>query len=281
MSRFAVGLLLVAMVSIQFGAALAKQLFPVVGAGGVAVLRTSFAALFLLTLWRPWKGSWTRSQLKFLALYGISLGAMNLLFYLALQTLPLGMAVALEFTGPLALSLLSSRKLLDLLWVVLAGTGIFLILPHGELQTAADPAGVLYVLGAGFFWAVYIWFGKKAGENTHGGQSTAIGMTFAALTVLPFGLYQAGESLFHWSVLPIGLAVALLSSAVPYSLEMNALKKIPVKTFGILMSLEPVVATVAGAVFLHEHLTSAQLISIGCIVLASFGSSVFHREPAF
>jgi inner membrane transporter RhtA len=279
MSRLAIGLLLVAMVSIQLGAALAKQLFPIVGAGGVSVLRTSFAALFLLGLWRPWRGTWTKSQIRLLAFYGIALGAMNLLFYLALQTLPLGMAVALEFTGPLALSLFSSRKLLDLLWVFLAALGIYLILPHGELETAADPTGVMFVLGAGFFWAVYIWFGKKAGENTHGGQSTAIGMTFAALTVLPFGVYQAGERLFHWSILPIGLAVALLSSAIPYSLEMNALKKIPVKTFGILMSLEPVVATIAGAIFLHEHLTATQIVSIACIVLASFGSSLFHREP--
>lgn len=274
MSRLAILLLLVAMVSIQFGASLAKQLFPLVGPEGVTVLRTSFAAIFLLLLWKPWRDSWTRSQIFMLALYGAALGTMNLMFYFSLQTIPLGMAVALEFTGPLALSLFASRKLLDIVWVVLAAMGIYLILPHGVLEKPADPRGVFFALAAGFFWAVYIVFGKRVSADSHSGKSTAIGMTFAALTVLPFGLYQSGARLLDWSVFPLGLVVALLSSALPYSVEMQALKKIPMKTFGILMSLEPVIATMTGALFLKEHLTGIQLFSIGCIVVASLGSSI-------
>lgn len=271
------------MVSIQFGAALAKQLFPLIGAPGVTVLRTVFAAAILLVLWRPWKQRWNRAQLLVLLCYGAALGIMNYLFYLALRTIPLGLAVALEFTGPLAVSLLSSKKWTDLVWVFLAGLGIYLILPHSQLEGALDPTGVLFALGAGFFWALYIWFGKSASEHEHGGRTTAMGMTIAALTVLPFGLAESGSQLFSaeifWSVLTLGLLVALLSSAIPYSLEMKALKKIPVKTFGILMSLEPVIATLAGWVSLQEKLTIVQLASVICIVIASLGSNFTSRQP--
>lgn len=280
MSFSAIALLLVAMLSIQSGAAVAKQLFPMVGSMGVTLLRTSLAAVMLLGLWRPWALLKSPSSLKRLALYGASLGLMNLLFYLALERIPLGVAVALEFTGPLAVALFASRRLLDFVWALLAGLGIVLILPLTDVSAALDIYGALFALGAGGFWALYIIFGKKAGEGTHGGQTAAVGMLFAALVTVPFGAVDAGAQLFQWQVLPLGLAVAVFSSALPYSLEMVSLKRIPIKTFGILMSLEPVVAALAGAAFLKEILTSTQLLAIASIVLASLGSTLTARKPA-
>lgn len=271
-------LLLVAMVSIQLGAALAKQLFSSVGPTGVTLLRTFLAAVILISLWRPWRKNWSSKQLKHLALYGISLGAMNLLFYLSLQYIPLGIAVGLEFTGPLAVAILSSRKGVDFIWALFAALGIFLILPLSEFSADLNIHGVLFALGAGFFWALYILFGKKAGEGTHGGHSAAIGMAFATLVALPFGIAEAGSKLLHWEVLPLGLAVAVLSSAIPYSLEMISLKSLPTKTFGILMSLEPVLATLVGVIFLKELLSLSQWAAIACIVVASLGSALSARK---
>ncbi|MBS1968744.1 MAG: EamA family transporter [Bdellovibrionales bacterium] len=267
------------MLSIQSGAAIAKQLFPLVGSMGVTLLRTSLAAALLLGLWRPWSLLKSPQHLKRLALYGSALGLMNLLFYLALERIPLGVAVALEFTGPLAVALFSSRKLLDFVWAILAGIGIVLILPLTEVSAELDLLGALYAFAAGGFWALYIVFGKKAGEGSHGGQTAAVGMFFAALVTFPFGVADAGTKLLQWQALPLGLAVAIFSSALPYSLEMVSLKRIPIKTFGILMSLEPVVAALAGAIFLKEMLTTTQLISVASIVVASLGSALTARTP--
>lgn len=279
MSFSAIALLLVAMLSIQSGAAVAKQLFPLVGSMGVTLLRTSLAAAMLLGLWRPWPLLRSPRHLKRLALYGSALGLMNLLFYLALERIPLGVAVALEFTGPLAVALFSSRKILDFVWAALAAIGIVLILPLTEVSAELDLLGALYALAAGGFWALYIVFGKKAGEGSHGGQAAAVGMLFAALVTFPFGVADAGTKLLQWQALPLGLVVAVFSSALPYSLEMVSLKRIPIKTFGILMSLEPVVAALAGAVFLKEMLTTTQLISVASIVAASLGSALTARTP--
>jgi len=274
MSFSAVALLLIAMLSIQSGAAIAKQLFPIIGSMGVTLLRTSLAAVMLLGLWRPWSLFRSSKQLKHLALYGVALGLMNLLFYLALERIPLGVAVALEFTGPLAVALFASRKLLDFVWAILAAVGIVLILPLTNVSADLDFIGALFALGAGGFWALYIVFGKKAGEGSHGGQSAAIGMMFAALVTFPFGVADAGAKLLQWQALPLGFAVAIFSSALPYSLEMYSLKRIPIKTFGILMSLEPVVAAAAGTLFLHEVLTTTQMVAIASIVMASLGSAL-------
>ncbi|WP_413289112.1 EamA family transporter [Bdellovibrio sp. HCB337] len=271
-------ILIAAMLSIQSGAALAKQLFPLVGPNGVTLLRTSLAALILLAIWRPWKAVWTKQQLQRVALYGASLGFMNLLFYLSLQYIPLGIAVGLEFTGPLAVALLASRRVLDFLWALLAGVGIVLILPLTEASAGIDLKGALLALAAGGFWALYIVFGKKAGEGTHGGQSATMGMVFAALVSFPFGAIDAGTKVLDMTILPLGLAVAVLSSAIPYSLEMISLKRIPIKTFGILMSLEPVLAALAGAVFLKEYLSVFQMAAIACIVIASLGSTLTAKE---
>ncbi len=266
------------MTSIQFGSTLAKQLFPVVGVVGTSGLRLFLATVILFAVWRPWRGQLSRAEIKAITLYGVSLGFMNLLFYVALARIPLGIAVALEFTGPLTVSLASSRRLGDFLWVILAGIGIVLLLPVSGVSEALDPVGVLFALGAGGFWALYIIFGQRAGGSMHGGRATALGMLVAALVVLPMGIIEEGTKLFDLKLLPLALLVALTSSAFPYTLEMFVLKKLPAKTFGILMSLEPAIAAVSGLILLHEYLTWIQWSAIGCIIAASVGSSVSMRQ---
>lgn len=236
-------------------------------------MRIYFASIMLLVLFRPWRFKLNSSQRKFLFIYGVSLGFMNLLFYAALERIPLGIAVALEFTGPLAISILTSKKKIDFLWIILAALGIYLLLPSSS-GVPLDLAGMLMALGAGFFWAMYILFGKKAGQDIPGEVAASVGMTIAALVVLPFGLYLSGEKLLDNSLWPLGLLVGLLSSALPYTLEMFALKKIPTKTFGVLMSLEPAVATIAGFLFLSEALTFLQSTAILCIIISSLGSTM-------
>lgn len=269
------------MVSIQFGASLAKQLFPVVGAMGVTSIRVFFAAVILVIIFRPWRLTWQKKDLAITAVYGMALGFMNLLFYLALERIPLGIAVALEFTGPLAVALLMSRKKLDLLWAVLAALGIWFILPHQSSEGALDIIGIFFALGAGVCWALYILFGQRAGQKVQGGTVTAVGMVFASLVTLPFGLIEAGTSLLNWSILPLGILVAILSSALPYSLEMLTLRRIPAKTFGVLMSVEPAVAALIGLIFLKEQLSLLQWGAVLCVIIASVGSSMTgHRvEP--
>ncbi len=271
---------LVAMASIQFGASLAKRLFPVVGAPGTTALRLFFATLILGLVWRPWRGKLTRRELLAVVTYGASLGGMNLLFYLALARIPLGIAVAIEFTGPLAVALFASRRPLDFLWAALAVCGIVLILPISGASKALDWVGVGLALGAGLCWALYILFGQKAGASVHGGKATALGMATAALLVCPIGVADAGRALLDWSILPFALGVAVLSSALPYSLEMIALKQLPTRTFGILMSVEPALGALSGLLFLGERLTVGQWVAIACIILASVGSSASSQENA-
>jgi inner membrane transporter RhtA len=215
--------------------------------------------------------------------YGLSLGAMNLSYYLALERLALGLTVALEFTGPLAIALLGSRRLLDVAWAILAGAGIVLILPLTSVSAGVDPAGAALALFAGACWALYIVLGKRAGAHAHSGTVTSIGMLVAAALVLPFGIFDAGVKLLEPRLLPLGLGVAVLSSALPYSLEMIALKNLPARNFGILLSLSPAMAALSGRVLLDERLSPLQWIAIGCIVAASVGSSVLSfpgRAPA-
>ncbi|MBC7466107.1 MAG: EamA family transporter [Bdellovibrio sp.] len=266
--------ILISMLSIQFGASLAKQLFPIAGPSGTTMLRVCLAALILLIIWRPWRIKFTSTQIKLFTGYGICLGAMNILFYLALARIPLGIAVALEFTGPLVLSLITSKKAIDIFWAILAGVGIYLVLPVSETNAnALDLIGILLALAAGVFWALYIIFGQNSGKNTHSGHATAIGMTFAAFVTIPFGVYFNSAEVFQISILPLGLAIAVLSSALPYSLEMMAMKNISTTTFGVLMSLEPAIAALMGFLFLNENLTAIQIAAIACIIVASVGSA--------
>ena len=263
------------MVSIQTGASFAKSLFPLAGPAGTTALRLFFATVILWGVWRPWRIKYNSKDLKNLAIYGASLGLMNLTFYFALKRIPLGLAVTLEFVGPLTLTIISSRKKIDYFWALLAGVGIYLIMPGRELNSAsADPIGMMWALIAGMFWAFYIFFGQRAGKDLHGGMATTIGMTFAALSALPFGLYLDGSKLFNPALLPMGLLVAVLSSALPYSLEMYALKKMPTKTFGVLMSLEPAVASLVGLIFLKEQLSTIQWLAMLCVIVASLGSTL-------
>ena len=258
--------------SIQVGAALAQRLFPLVGPQGTTALRVALAAAILLVLRRPSLRLFAGPHGRTILAYGAALGVMNLLFYLALRTIPLGVAVAVEFTGPLALAVLSHRARADALWLVLAVVGLVILAPFGRASTL-DPAGLLYALGAGACWALYILFGQKAGE-TDPGAATALGMMVAAVVVIPFGLARAGTALFDPALLPVAAAVAVLSRALPYTLEMFALTRLPRATIGILMSLEPALGVLAGWIILGQHLTLRQGVAITCVILASAGAAL-------
>jgi inner membrane transporter RhtA len=271
-----VAVLILAMAGFQTGAALAKTLIPVVGAAGAVALRLAYATLMLWAVWRPWRMRLDARAARTIVKYGIALGCMNLLFYLALQRIPLGIAVALEFTGPLAVAIVAARRPLDFLWVALAVLGVLMVLPLGGASRAVDPAGIAYALGAGVCWALYIVFGRRAGIQS-GGQTTAMGMLVGAICIVPFGVAHAGALLLKPEILPTALGVAFLSSAMPYSLEMYAMTRLPARTFGILMSLDPALAAVSGLFLLGERLSFMQWSAIGCIVLASAGSSATHR----
>lgn len=272
-------LLLVAMFSIQIGASMAKSLFPVVGAMGATSLRLGFGTLLLWLVLRPWRMSWRTLPWKMLLGYGISLGVMNSLFYLALQTVPLGIAIALEFAGPLGLALLGSRRPRDVAWVALAVAGLLLLVPWSSQHAALDPLGVAYALGAGLCWALYIVFGQKAGAD-HGPQAVALGAAIAALVAVPWGVLESGMDLLAPALLPMGIGVAVLSMALPYSLEMVALTRLPTSTFGMLMSLEPAIGALCGFVFLHEHLGILQWLAILAVVIASAGATLGARAAA-
>ncbi|MBA4059823.1 EamA family transporter [Acidovorax temperans] len=260
------------------GTSWAKQaLFPVVGAQGTTAVRVGLSALLMLMLWRPWRWRLSRADAQAVVLYGAALGAMNLMFYLSLQTLPFGLAVAIEFAGPLAVAIWSSRRAVDFIWVALAIAGLALLLPLGLSGSTLDPLGVLYSVGAAVFWALYIVFGKRAG-HLHAGQSVSLGLLVAALVVVPVGVAHAGAALLSPSVLLVGVAVAAISSALPISLEMMALKRLPKEAFGIMISMEPAVAALLALALLGERLDTVQWLAIGCIVAASMGSAATARR---
>ncbi|MGX9838281.1 threonine/homoserine exporter RhtA [Enterobacter dykesii] len=274
-----VAVILIAMLSIQSGASLAKSLFPLVGAPGVTALRIVLGTAILVVIFKPWRLRFKNEQRLPLLFYGLSLGAMNYLFYLSIQTIPLGIAVALEFTGPLAVALFSSRRPVDFIWVVLAVLGLWFLLPLGQSVAEIDLTGAALALGAGACWAVYILTGQRAGEE-HGPATVALGSLIAAIVFVPIGMAQATESIWQWSVMPIGLAVAILSTALPYSLEMIALTRLPTRIFGTLMSMEPALAAISGMAFLGETLTLTQTLALCSIIAASMGSTLTMRpEP--
>lgn len=259
--------------SLVIGTSFAKQLFPVIGAEGTSAYRVTLAAVLLLAVWRPWRRPLGRRDAGVVVLYGLVLGGMNLLFYLSLRTIPLGLAIAIEFVGPLTVAVASSRRAVDLVWVALALLGLCLLLPLDRASADLDPVGVACALGAALCWALYILVGQRAG-HLPGGQAVALGMSVAALVILPFGIAQAGRALLSPSLIVAGLAVAILSSAIPYSLEMVALRGLPRRTFGILLSLEPVCGALAGFLILGERLTPLQGAAIASIMAASVGSTV-------
>ena len=276
---FSVGLLIVAMASIQSGASLAKSMFPLIGAQGTTTLRLIFASIIMVLLLRPWRAKLTAKSLRTVIVYGMALGGMNLLFYMSLRTVPLGIAVALEFTGPLAVAIYASRRAIDFLWIALASVGLLLLIPTGEASAGIDLVGAGYALGAGVCWALYILFGQKAGAD-NGVQTAALGVMIAALFVAPFGVAHAGAALLNPSLIPVAIGVALLSTALPYTLEMVALTRMPTRTFGTLMSIEPAIGALSGLLFLQEYLSLSQWMAIMCIILASVGATMTMGSTA-
>ncbi len=268
-----VALVALGMVFTQTGASFAKGLFPLVGAAGATTLRLTLAALVLLILFQPWRQKLDPAQWRAVLLYGGVMGAMNLFFYAALTSIPLGVAVALEFTGPLAVALAGSRKPLDFAWIALAVAGLALLLPLGQSTGEIGMPGVLLALAAGACWAGYIIFGQRAGSGG-GPHITALGVSVAAIIALPFGVATAGTALLDPAILPLALGIALLSSAIPYALDMVALPHIPARLFGILMSGQPALGALSGFVILSETLTPWQLAGIAAVIVASLGATV-------
>ncbi|MFF5437963.1 DMT family transporter [Streptomyces achromogenes] len=262
-------LVLLGIVSVQVGSALAKHLFDAVGSFGTVALRLFFAAAVLMLLWRPSLRMPRRTWAVVLG-YGVTLGLMNLCFYLALSRIPLGIAVTAEFLGPLAVALAGSKRRLDGVWALLAGGGVVLLMEGGgEL----DLTGLLFALAAGTCWGLYILVGAALGRHTTEGDGLALGMTVAALVAVPFGVADSGAALAQPWVLVAGLGVALLSSVIPYSLDLEALRKVPPHVFGILMSLEPAMAALIGVLVLQESLHWTQWIAVLCVVAASAGAT--------
>jgi inner membrane transporter RhtA len=268
---------LIGILSVQGGAALAKGLFPALGAVGTVGLRIGISALLLLAAFRPRLNRLTAAQWRAVIPYGVVLGIMNLVFYSALSRIPLGLAVTVEFAGPLAVAVFGSRKAIDVVWVVLAGAGIALITPW--TGGGVDPVGVLLAAMAGACWGAYILLGGRLSRTIPGGAAVSVGMLVAAVTVVPVAAAMGGFAHLTPGRFAAGIGVALLSSAIPYTLEMIALKALPARTFGILMSLEPAVAALTGLVLLGEILTLTQWIAVALVIAASAGSTLTSRTP--
>jgi inner membrane transporter RhtA len=267
---------LLAIISVQSGAAIAKGLFPAIGAAGTASLRIGISALILLAVYRPNLKKITVEQWKFVIPYGLSLGAMNLIFYLAIERIPIGLAVTLEFIGPLLVAVLGSKRWIDFFWVLLAAAGIVLIAPW--TNNGIDTLGVLFALLAGAFWAAYIVLGGKISKIMKGGDAVAIGMLFGSALIVPFGILGNGLSNLTPQFLGLGVALALLSSAIPFTLEMKALGQLPARTFSILMSLEPAAASICAFLFLQEYLSSNEILAVIFVVIASVGSTITSKN---
>jgi inner membrane transporter RhtA len=262
--------------SVQLGAAMAKSLFDSLGPGGTVFLRIAFAALVLFLLVRPKLGGHDRAGYLVAGLFGLTLAGMNYSLYLAFDRIPLGVAVTLEFVGPLGVAVAGSRRVLDLLWVVLASAGILLLAPLGVLGgTELDSVGVAFALLAGLLWAGYILLSARTGSAFPGGTGLVIALCVGTFVLFPFGVAGASYALLDPKLLLAGFGVAMLSSAIPYSLELEALRKLPARVFGVLMSLEPAVAALAGLVVLGERLEMRAVAAIVFVTIAAAGASLF------
>lgn len=274
-TNIAISATLLAIICVQGGASVAKQLFPAIGAIGTVTLRIVLSAVLLTLINRPKFSAFTKQMWMYCAMYGFGLAAMNLIFYMAIQRIPLGLAVTVEFAGPLFLALALSRKLLDVIWALLACAGILLIVPWKSDHIDLSGLGLAFL--AGLFWAVYIVMGGKVAKIMDGKDAVTTGMIFASFLIIPFTLWDGAVFNLTPAIFVKGLAVAILSSALPFSLEIMALKNLPAKTFSILMSLEPAFAALSGFIFLQENLTFLQWISIACVIAASIGTTIFGK----
>jgi inner membrane transporter RhtA len=259
------------MATVQFGAALGKSLFVSLSPAGVVFLRVSSAAVILLIAWRPRLHGYSRRQYITALLFGLVLAAMNLSFYESIDRLPLGIAVALEFAGPLGVAVSGSRRWLDALWVLLAAAGIILLAPWTGSQL--DPLGILFALVAGALWAAYILLSARTGQAFSGATGLVLSMAVAAVALIPIGVLSGGSRLLDPHILLIGVAIGILSSVIPYSLELEALRRLPTRVFGILMSMEPAIAALAGFLALGEALDARALTAIALVTVASLGAT--------
>ena len=264
-------LVLAAVASVQFGAALAKTLFDEIGPGGTVFLRVMFGAIVLALVWRPRLAGHDARDLRLAAAFGLVLGAMNLAFYASLDRIPLGVAVTFEFIGPLGVAVFGSRRPRDLLWVALAAAGILLLSDFGGSDL--DALGVALALFAGVCWGAYILLSARVGQAFPGGTGLALAMIVATLPLAPVGIADAGGDLLVPWVLAVAAAVGVLSSAIPYALELEALRRLPVGVFGVLMSLEPGMGALAGFVVLGQELSTREVVAIGLVVAASAGAA--------
>jgi inner membrane transporter RhtA len=264
--------------SVQFGAALATTLFDRVGPAGTAFLRLAFGSVVLLAVWRPRLAGRSRSELSLAALFGLVLAGMNVCFYGAIDRIPLGIAVALEFVGPLTVALLGSRRRLDLLWVALAAVGILALTRHGPGGLDALGAGLALIAGA--LWGTYIVVNARLGRVFEGGTGLALAMCVGTVAAAPLGLVEGAGQLLSAEALLVGAGAGVLSSAIPYSFEVEALRRIRPAVFGVLMSLEPAVAALAGLLLLGQHLGGRVLAGIALVTVASIGAARTGREAA-
>ncbi len=264
-------------ISVNLGAAVAKNLFPIIGVEAITAFRVGFSALLLMAIFRPWRSPLARRDVVNLLVYGTVMGMMNLLIYRAFQRIPIGIAVAIEVTGPLLVALLSSRRPRNIASCILAAFGLYLLLPLNGGAERLDPAGVAYAFGAAACWALYIVFGKRA-STLRGGQAVAWGMLVASLFIVPLGAAYTDASMLTPAIVLTGLVIAVLSSAVPYSLEILALRGLPQGLFGMLSSAAPAVSALAGMLILDERLKPVQWLAIGCIVLASAACAAAARD---
>lgn len=264
---------LLGLVSVQSGAAVGKAIFPLVGPEGVAALRLGLSALILLVVLRPWR-IWRQANLRDLIGYGLMMGLMNLLIYRAFLYIPVGIAVSIEVIGPLGVALLSSRRRIDLLWIALSAVGLVL-LPWGAGADGLDLRGVAYALAAALAWGLYVTLGTRVA--VHGRQAVASGMLVAAMLGVPLGTLQAGSQLLQPTVLAVGLAVALLSSTLPFLLDMFAMRHLPPSVFGVLLSASPAAGAIAGWVVLGETLSLLQCVGIAAIAAACAGAALVGR----
>lgn len=271
-----------AILSLCIGSSVAKQLFPVIGPSGATALRVGFSALVLWLVWRPWRlPKPSRKDWPLILLYGVVLGLMNWMFYQSIRTIPFGLAVAIELLGPLGVAFLSSRRRIDFFWILIAVGGLALLLPIFNADTAKhlDPGGMMWALGAAACWGTYIVIGKKA-QHVPSGLILPIGLTISTLIIGPIGFAQAGMKMFEPNILLIGLIVGVVSSAIPYTLEFFAIKRLPKETFGTLAAMEPAVAALVGWVALNEVLHGMQLLAIALVMVASVGTVLTSRVEA-